>query len=278
MTIIIRWWRISFSFKEEKMKHYLIVVVSLGFISASCGGGRASGQEPSAGAKEVSQPTGETETAPSREAEAAPETAGAESAETKPQESTAQPPPSNKQESTAEAPPSNKDDVKEAGEARITDKNIVISGKVLFETGNATLKKASYAVLDEVVYAIEKHPEIIKLQVVGHTDSDGDAKANKSLSKRRATSVMNYLIKKGIERDRLSALGEGEDQPIASNDTEEGKDKNRRVEFNIVERAKVVAVTHSSGTAAPGKVDSRKATDDETEDLIKKEGLEKKLH
>ena len=129
--------------------------------------------------------------------------------------------------------------VKEASEARITDKNIVISGKILFETGNAKLKKQSFPVLDEVVFAMQKHPEIIKLQVVGHTDSDGNAKANKALSKRRATAVMKYLIKNGIEKDRLSALGEGEDVPIASNETEEGKDKNRRVEFIIVERAKI---------------------------------------
>ena len=87
---------------------------------------------------------------------------------------------------------------------------------------------------------------------------------------------MKYLIKKGIERDRLSALGEGEDVPIASNDTEEGKDKNRRVEFNIVERAKVVAVTHSTTTMKPGAVKSKKATDDETEAIIKKKGLDKK--
>ncbi len=176
----------------------------------------------------------------------------------------------------ASKPAAPADEVKEASEARITDKNIVISGKILFETGNAKLKKQSFPVLDEVVFAMQKHPEIIKLQVVGHTDSDGDAKANKALSKRRATTVMKYLIKNGIEKDRLSALGEGEDVPIASNETEEGKEKNRRVEFVIVERAKIRAFTHTSGTAIPGKTKNREATVDETEDLIKKEGLDKK--
>ena len=178
----------------------------------------------------------------------------------------------------ADAPSSsNSEEVKEASEARITDKHIVISGKVLFETGKAKLKKVSHEVLDEVVFALEKHPEIIKLQIVGHTDSDGDAKANKRLSARRATSVMKYLIKNGIERDRLLAVGVGEDKPIASNDTEEGKDKNRRVEFLIIERAKVTAVTHTASTMAPGEVKHRKATADETEELIKKEGLDKKF-
>ena len=171
---------------------------------------------------------------------------------------------------------SDKEAVKEASEARITDKNIVISGKILFQTGNAKLLKVSFPVLDEVVFALEKHPEIIKLQVVGHTDSDGNAKANKALSKRRAASVVKYLVKNGIEKDRLLYVGVGADKPIASNDTEEGKDKNRRVEFEIVERAKVVAVTHTSGTAM-SSVKSREATDDETEELIKKEGIDKKF-
>ncbi len=180
---------------------------------------------------------------------------------------------------TPHSPPPKKssaDEVKEASAACITDKNIVISGKVLFETGKAKLKKVSFPVLDDVVLAMEKHPEIVKLQVAGHTDSDGDANANKRLSKRRATAVMKYLIKKGIEKDRLSAIGVGEDAPLVSNDTEEGKDKNRRVEFIIVERAKIRAVTHSTSTVNTGRVDSRSASDDETEKLIKKEGLDKK--
>jgi outer membrane protein OmpA-like peptidoglycan-associated protein len=252
------------------MKQYLMVLCFV-FLSTSCGGGKPPANETAAATNGVNEPGGET-TAAQTEEGVAPKAAEADPADTKSEES-----PAGHQEANA-PPPSNKDEVKEAGEARITDKNIVISGKVLFETGNAKLKKVSYTALDEVVSAVEKHPEIIKLQVVGHTDSDGDAKANKLLSKRRATTVMNYLIKKGIERDRLSALGEGADVPIADNATEEGKDKNRRVEFVIVERAKVVATTYTAGTAAPGKVDSRKASDDETEDLIKKEGLEKKLH
>ena len=111
--------------------------------------------------------------------------------------------------------------------------------------------------------------------MVGHTDSDGDAKANTRLSKRRAVAVRKYLIRNGIEKDRLSAVGVGEDKPIASNDTEEGKDKNRRVEFVIVERVAVRAFTHTSGSATQGTIQSREATADETEALIEKQGAEK---
>jgi OOP family OmpA-OmpF porin len=243
------------------MKQIVIVVLGIMSLSVGCGGGQASVEEPQGEAE------GEAAGSPAAEVDAG--AAELESVEPEPEPEASTPEPS---------ADSQEGDVKEASEARITDRNIVISGKVLFETGKAKLKKVSFAVLDEVVRAIEKHPEIIKLQVVGHTDSDGDAKANKRLSKRRATSVMNYLIKKGIERDRLSAVGMGEDAPIASNDTEEGKDKNRRVEFVIVERAEVRAVTHTSSSATSGKTKSRKASNDEVEELIKKEGLEKDLH
>ncbi len=258
------------------MKRYAMAVVCMAGVFSSCGGDKKSADTtPSPSNDNIAAPAEETGGAGSEASSATAETDGADVETAAPGDKPA------KEASAAQEPSkptatADKEQVKEASEARITDKNIVISGKVLFETGNAKLKTVSFPVLDEVVYALEKHPEIIMLQVVGHTDSDGDAKANKSLSKRRATSVMNYLIKKGIERDRLSAVGQGEDQPIASNDTEEGKDKNRRVEFVIVERAKVMATTFTAGTAAPGKVDSRKATDDETEDLIKKEGLDKK--
>ena len=250
------------------MKQYAIVFIFFVLVSASCGGGQSSAEAPPAATEEVAEPAGETEAAESPEAEAAPEPDQAESKASEPEASAAE---ASKGDDKGEV------EVKEAIEARITDKHIVISGKVLFGTGNAKLKKVSFAVLDEVVAALRKHPEIIKLQVVGHTDSDGDAKANIRLSKRRATAVMKYLVKKGIERDRLSAIGMGEDNPIASNDTEEGKDKNRRVEFLIVERVEVRAVHHSSATTKPGKVESRKATDDETEELIKEKNLDKKF-
>ena len=271
------------------MRQYSKVAVFVAFSLLGCGGSQTAARDPASLTPDDSQTAATNETNRSEEPEVEPESAQSEAAATGPTEPTSQAGADDNREASPKTPVKNgqaapqktggedKGEVKEAIEARITDRNIVISGKVLFETGNAKLKKVSFPVLDQVVFALQKHPEIIMLQVVGHTDSDGDANANKRLSNRRATAVMKYLIRKGIAKDRLSAVGVGEEIPIASNDTEEGKDKNRRVEFVIVERAAVRAVTHTTSTTAPGSVDSRRATDDETEELIKKEGLDKKF-
>ena len=71
------------------------------------------------------------------------------------------------------------------------------------------------------------------IEVEGHTDNVGKAEVNKKLSQKRADAVKDYLIKKGIEADRLSAIGYGSEQPIADNKTKEGRAQNRRVEFKI---------------------------------------------
>ena len=74
----------------------------------------------------------------------------------------------------------------------------------------------------------------IKIQIAGHTDNVGSYKANIRLSKNRAQRVTNYLIEKGIEEDRIVAVGYGSSRPIASNETDEGKAENRRVEVVIL--------------------------------------------
>jgi outer membrane protein OmpA-like peptidoglycan-associated protein len=160
----------------------------------------------------------------------------------------------------------------EAIAARVTDKNIIISGKVMFETDKAVLKAESFPLLNGVVTALVKHPEIVVLSVAGHTDSDGDARYNKKLSLKRAKSVRAYLVKAGIDRNRLRVRGYGPDIPIASNADDEGKYKNRRVEFDIIERGKPNAVTWSTGTADPGVIKGRDATDSETEAAVKRAG------
>lgn len=250
------------------MKQQLLVMVGSMVVLLGCGGGKPPAEAPTQGDESVTETGAESPAAESPAEESTPEAAEPESEDPAPEASA--PPPAAKKESNTE-------EVKEASEARITDKNIVISGKIQFETGKAKLKKVSFEILDEVVFAMQRHPEIVRLQVVGHTDSDGDAKANKRLSKQRATAVMSYLIRNGIAKDRLSSLGEGEDVPIASNDTEEGKEKNRRVEFVIVERVPIRATTHTTTTAGGGKTTDRNATNDETEELIKKRGLDKKF-
>lgn len=103
---------------------------------------------------------------------------------------------------------------------------------VNFKTGSAELTQSSYSYLDEIAKSLTDYPELI-LTITGHTDSDGTEEYNQKLSENRANAVKNYLVKKGIGDNKMIAVGKGETEPIASNDTKEGKDKNRRVVFTL---------------------------------------------
>ncbi|MBN2037647.1 MAG: OmpA family protein [Chitinispirillaceae bacterium] len=100
---------------------------------------------------------------------------------------------------------------------------------VNFKTASAELLEESYFVLEKVFNSLEAFPNV-RVEIAGHTDSEGGDSYNLALSNDRATSVMNYLISRGISADRLRAKGYGETRPIASNNTAEGRAKNRRVE------------------------------------------------
>lgn len=117
----------------------------------------------------------------------------------------------------------------ERGELRLLE-------PVQFETATAEIKASSSPLLDEVVGVLTDAPDI-RLAVHGHTDSRGSAAYNRELSLRRARAVVDYLARKGIAPSRLEAHGFGPDRPIASNDTDEGRAANRRVEFKILEPA-----------------------------------------
>jgi len=109
---------------------------------------------------------------------------------------------------------------------------------VRFEPGTAQIARESYLVLATVAKVIFLHPEIRRVRIEGHTDSVGGREANRELSSRRAEAVRRHLIEmNGVEEDRLEAVGYGPDQPVAGNDTPEGRSQNRRVEFVITERA-----------------------------------------
>lgn len=118
--------------------------------------------------------------------------------------------------------------------ARIEGASIKITDQVKFKTASAEIiGKESDAVLTAVLDLLKAHPEIKKVRVEGHTDKQGDAAKNKELSKKRAESVVKWLTDKGIDKSRLAAEGFGEEKPIATNDTEEGRTENRRVEFHV---------------------------------------------
>src|SRR6185437_2303888 len=92
------------------------------------------------------------------------------------------------------------------------------------------------SLLDEIVATFQKNPQIKKVEVDGFASSEGDANHNKKLSDDRAKSVMAYLTGHGVDKARLAAKGWGIEKPIADNSTEEGREANRRVEFNILEQ------------------------------------------
>jgi len=110
----------------------------------------------------------------------------------------------------------------------------LILDNVLFETGSATLKAISKVELDELAKVLSSN-EGISIQINGHTDNVGNAANNKTLSEARAKSVFEYLVNHNIAEDRLSYKGFGDTRPIATNDTDAGKKRNRRTDFIIID-------------------------------------------
>jgi outer membrane protein OmpA-like peptidoglycan-associated protein len=118
----------------------------------------------------------------------------------------------------------------------VTQSAIKINDIIYFDTAKATIQERSNDLLTELAKVINEHPEIKKIRIEGHTDSKGDDLSNLRLSQARAESVAAWLKSHGVDGSRLDAAGFGEMRPIATNDTEEGRSQNRRVEFIIVDR------------------------------------------
>jgi OOP family OmpA-OmpF porin len=100
----------------------------------------------------------------------------------------------------------------------------------MYDIDSAEIKPEAFPMLDEAVLILKKNPEM-NVEIDGHTDNTGSAAYNMTLSERRAKSVMNYFVDKGIESERLTTKGFGFTQPAASNATEQGRAQNRRVEL-----------------------------------------------
>jgi outer membrane protein OmpA-like peptidoglycan-associated protein len=132
----------------------------------------------------------------------------------------------------------------EAGEAELNGcprvivraEKVDILERVFFDTAKSSIKSESNSLLDEVASVLNAHPELLSIEVAGHTDSQGNDSFNLNLSQGRAEAVRTYLIKQGVDAGRLVAKGYGESKPIASNDTDDGRAENRRVEFVILEQ------------------------------------------
>lgn len=118
--------------------------------------------------------------------------------------------------------------------ADLTNKKICAFGEdINFATNESTLKSSSYGYLEKVVTMLEAHPDMI-VQINGHTDNVGSDEINQRLSHNRAKAVFDYLVKSGVDSERLGYKGYGSSQPMDTNDTEEGRSKNRRVEIEII--------------------------------------------
>lgn len=118
----------------------------------------------------------------------------------------------------------------------LKDNKIEIGEKIQFELNKSVILPQSFGLMDEIADTIKKNPQVKKLSIEGHASAEGDAKKNLKLSDDRAKSVMKYLVDKGVEAARLTAKGFGVTKPIADNNTEEGREKNRRVEFVVTEQ------------------------------------------
>lgn len=111
----------------------------------------------------------------------------------------------------------------------------IVLENIFFEFNKTTLLPESYGELDKVVSFIKEN-NIKKIEISGHTDSEGSDAYNKKLSEGRAQSVVNYLTEKGVREESLLAVGYGEEKPIDTNTTEVGMAKNRRVEFRLLKK------------------------------------------
>lgn len=119
-------------------------------------------------------------------------------------------------------------------EYRQTDRGVVVTlGDVLFASGETELLPSAAQNLDDVIELLESEPDK-QIRIEGHTDSTGSAELNLRLSEQRARAVRDALIERGIDADRLDAVGMGEDFPIATNQTEEGRARNRRVDVIVL--------------------------------------------
>jgi OmpA-OmpF porin, OOP family len=117
----------------------------------------------------------------------------------------------------------------------VTQEKIELKQKIFFDTNKATIQPRSFSLLDEIAQVLRSRPTMT-VRIEGHTDSRGRRAHNMQLSTARAESVRQHLVGLGIDPSRMQAQGYGPDQPIETNKTAAGREKNRRVEFFITQQ------------------------------------------
>ena len=113
---------------------------------------------------------------------------------------------------------------------RMVSEGKFVTYGITFDVGKSVIKPESMGEINRIVKLMQDNPEL-KFEVQGHTDNTGNAASNQTLSEARAKAIVDKLVELGISADRLSSVGKGQTSPIADNSTDEGKAKNRRVEF-----------------------------------------------
>jgi OOP family OmpA-OmpF porin len=132
-------------------------------------------------------------------------------------------------------PPDNAGCPKKYEHIVVTQEKIELKQKIFFDTNKATIQPRSFGLLDEIAQVLRSRPSMT-IRIEGHTDSRGKRPHNMSLSAARAESVRQHLVGLGIDASRMQAQGYGPDQPIETNKTAAGREKNRRVEFFITQQ------------------------------------------
>jgi OOP family OmpA-OmpF porin len=130
---------------------------------------------------------------------------------------------------------------------------IVINQSIEFDTGKSKIKAVSNQLLDDIAKVMKDHPEITKVEIQGHTDNQGAAALNRNLSRARAKAVRAALQTRGIAPKRMTSKGFGPDKPVATNDTPEGRQTNRRVQFQITGRSAPTPPPAPAPAPAPAK-------------------------
>jgi OOP family OmpA-OmpF porin len=134
-------------------------------------------------------------------------------------------------------PPKEPDPPPPPKRVELRDNKIVINEKIQFEFNKARILPASDDLLEEIAKVIKENAQIKKIRIEGHSSDEGNDKYNLKLSQKRAEAVMKHLVDKGgIAKEILVAEGKGESQPLDSSGTDEGREKNRRVEFHVTEQ------------------------------------------
>jgi len=150
-------------------------------------------------------------------------------------------------------------------QVKIRDNRIELGQKIQFALDKSEILPASFALMDELAKTIQENPQVQKVSIEGHASDEGEEQYNLLLSKARAEAVRLYLVAKGVSAERLSSTGYGETKPLVANDSEAGREKNRRVEFHITKQEVTKEKVEVDPTTGSEKVIEKTSANEEVQ-------------